>query len=66
MKYIYIYIFYIILLRKFYVLQTLLFLLQTAFLCEADLVIKICSFMTATANTENSKQYKIRFSLIVE
>ena len=34
------------------------------FLCETDLVIKI--YMTAIRNTENLRQYKSSFSLIVE
>ena len=37
-------------------LQSKLFLLQVAFPCEADLVIKICQFMIVIANTENLRQ----------
>ena len=47
-------------------LQILRFLLQAVFLCETDLVIKMCYFMTATTNAENLQQYKIRFFLIAE
>ena len=39
---------------------------QAAFLCETDLVIKIWWIMTAITNAENLRQYKIRYSLIVE
>ena len=40
--------------------------LKAACLCETDLVIEVCSFMTATTTAENFGQFKIRFSLIVE
>ena len=39
---------------------------QAAFLWETDLVIKIWWIMTAITNAENLRQYKIRYSLIVE
>ena len=39
---------------------------QAAFLCETDLVIKIWWIMTAITNAKNLRQYKIRYSLIVE
>ena len=47
-------------------LQTGRFLRQVAFLCETDLVIKICYFMIATRNAKNLRKYKTSFSLIVE
>ena len=47
-------------------LQTYRFLLQVVFLCETDLVIRICQFISATTNSENLQQYKLRFSLITE
>ena len=36
------------------------------FLCDKDLVIKICKIMTTTTNAENLCQYKSRYSPIVE
>ena len=42
------------------------FLLQSAFICEADLDIKINQIMRAMTNDENLRQYRSKFSLIVE
>ena len=43
-----------------------LFLLQALFLCDTDLVIIKWLVMATTTNVENLRQYKSRFSLIVE
>ena len=40
--------------------------LQAVFLCDTDLVIKVCQIMTTKTNVENLRQYKSRFSLIEE
>ena len=37
-----------------------------AFLCETELVIKICKIMTLITNTDTLRQYKSGFSLILE
>ena len=36
-------------------------LLTAVFLCETELAIKICKFITATTTAENQRQLKIRF-----
>ena len=47
-------------------LQSSRFLFQAAFLCEKDLVMKIYQIMRAIANSENLRQYKGGFYLILE
>ena len=37
-----------------------------AFLCETELIIKICKIMTLITNTDTLRQYKSGFSLILE
>ena len=41
-------------------------LMTQLFLCDTDLVTKVCWIMTMTTNAENFRQYKSRFSLIAE
>ena len=41
-------------------------IVKTVFLCDTDLVIKICQIMTATTSGKNLRQYKSKFPLAVE
>ena len=46
--------------------ETLMTLLKVQFLCEIELIIKICEIMTATTNGGNLRQCKGRFYITEE
>ena len=46
--------------------ETLMTLLKVQFLCEIELIIKICEIMTAKTNGGNLRQYKGRFYITEE